>query len=326
MRTFSKSIWGKADPSAVTIIVGGLAMFFVAVIALALKDLFLVRDIPMYWALIYFGLVFIVAENKIIAAGLKQYFLHFATDISYGVFMTLVSCLLIVFFLLCGLYFAKVDPEHLRNYLVWGAIISVVISVALGAANIIVVEKKITVLHLKKSYDRNQIALIYYTGKGNEIVFYKKPLWGKFPYSIINLPEYWDINYYSNSHDVIRFFWEIKNVGNRTVTIPVAMFFSFNGPFQAQDFGNFLPMQISPEPISLEDEIKKIFFLSILPEDDKKQRINIANFLDRHISKKMFFDGALEAVTKNFPKKLFSNSEPTVIQLGKPKIVFETTV
>ena len=108
---------------------------------------------------------------------------------------------------------------------------------------------------------------------------------------------------------------------NRTVVIPVTIKFSFSGPFQAQDFNSFLPIQLSPDPIDLTDEIEKMFLDSVFP-DRAVIFVDLQNYLHDRIPEKMFMDHLLDE-SKKFPKKIFSNAERMTITFEGPKIAFE---
>jgi hypothetical protein len=313
MRTFSKSFWGKADPTAVSIIVGGLAVFFVAVIALAVNDLFLVADIPMYWAVIYFVLVFIAAENKIITALGKRYFLLIADELVPGTILTVVFFWIIV----CSSAGIIISRHTEMKDVLWLVSfgLSIFLTILILFVNRYVVRNKITIINLWE----NQIGLLYYTGKGNEIIFYEKPVWGKFSYSIIQLPKNW-----GTSESKVKFLWKHEGISNRMVIVPVTINFYFSGQFKAQDYGNFLPIQLSANTIDLATEIEKIFLDSVF---SKRTKIftDLQNYLEDRITPKAFMDNLLDSCEK-FPKKMFSNSKKIIIKLGNPEIAFERRI
>lgn len=317
MKKFSKMFSGQPDPFAVSVIVGGLAIFFVATATFVARDLFFIIDIPMYWAIIYFVLVFIIAETKRIIAIGKWYFLLIADELIPGTILTVVASWIIVFFS-AGII---ISGHGERKDLFWSVSLglSIALTVLIPFVNRYVVRNKITVINLTK----NQIALLYYTSRGNEIVFYEKPVWGKFSYSIIQLPGKWFKNK-DSFKGKIKFMWAHDAVSDRMVVIPVTISFWFFKTFKAQDYSSFLPIQVSPEPINLAAEIERMFLASVVL--DKKEILNnLQNYLNDRITQKAFMDNLLK-YCRNFPKTIFSNSTRITITLGSPEITFERRI
>lgn len=190
----------------------------------------------------------------------------------------------------------------------------------LSVVNETVIKRKITVLSLEP----DQIALVYYTDPNGGIIFYEKPLWGKFPFSIVKLPDGWAVGMKQKFKGKIHFCLKDRTINNRPVVIPGCIKFRFSGPFKAQDFGNFLPIQLSPEEINLEHEIRKIFLASFSPESENNRHADITDFFLRKIPQRVLLNDILASA--DFPERLFGNVKKTKIKLGTPRIIFEKTI
>lgn len=178
--------------------------------------------------------------------------------------------------------------------------------IILAGLNNYVVKKYITAPFLKD----NEIALIYYVEKGKEVIFFDKPLWGKFSFSIIRLPKGWIINMADGSERIINF--TLKNLTSlsRMVIIPVKIKFTFTGSFTAQDFLIFLPVLLSNQTISLEEKIKELFDDII----DPRGNTDVEEFLNKKISQEELGERLSLSVGLS---KLFSNVKEPIIMFGK---------
>lgn len=280
--------------------------------------------VPSYCFVVYFGLIIALVEIKKITGVLKKYFLFVANGPIFGAFITALYFLIAVFIAVgVAKIIFQVDSEYLKILLLWGIAVSALIFIALAIINHQIIKSKITVLYL----ENNQIALVYYTDPGGKIIFYEKPLWGKFPFSIIKLPDGWMVGMGKHtSKDFkgeIHFCLKDKTISNRPVRIPITIKFYFSGPFKAQDFSNFLPNQLPPEEICLENEIKKTFLTSISPESRNNLHADVTDFFLRRIPQRVLLNDVLASV--DFPK-LFSNAKKTMISLEDPKFIFEKKI
>lgn len=220
-------------------------------------------------------------------------------------------------------FFAVVvfNINHMRMEELWGVyaiwlIAFAVLIVILVILNHYVVKKYITAPFLKD----DEIALVFYTGKGNEIIFYDKPIWGKFPFSIVRMPKGWKIDMMDNFAGRIEFKLKIRTSQDRVVTIPVKIRFDFIGPFEPQDFRRLLPLQWSPKIISLEDEIKEFFFEFAKSESTWNNPVKDSEtemFLRQDLSEKDYMKFISSEI--DFPK-MFSNAKKPIPKFGRPLI------
>jgi len=168
----------------------------------------------------------------------------------------------------------------------------------------------------------NNLIVLLQTENGREI--YTKPLWGKYPYSIIVIPKSWNEAMTVDGEKYFRFPFEfpidkqiINGCGTETVIIfPITLYLCFNGSLLMRDFKKISSDKngdiLDGETIEIDDYVRHCFL-----------ELNSNNKLLEKLKKAAveYNDGKISQVHLSriatnefkFPNKIFSNVRETKI-------------
>jgi hypothetical protein len=202
---------------------------------------------------------------------LKKYFLFVCEN---SVFWAIVvSFVLFIVYLICVVVVTTVFKlgAQVPNLVRIGTAIAICFACILSGVNSLVSLFAITTFFP----DKKSILLIYREENKPEI--YKKPIWGKYPYKIIELPDKWIMPLSDRTKSVILFISLLVN--NRKLLLPFRLSFYFYGELRANDLHILIMAQKKEtrekSTINLEDCIKYIFEKYNLTKEKEEEIKNI---------------------------------------------------